>query len=151
MHRQTIKSFEKLKNDHFDQVYWIHVREKHDVAAGAVIRYMIWVSGFEITCLGWGNMPNIRYCVIWFLHASMKACRAKRKFPIPYLAIMLLAFTIKLEAITGCWCLMVDSCTLILHHMLRRISLHNSALNPGYSRMPRYWQLTSSLELMVLI
>ena len=154
MHRQTIKSFEKLKNDRFDQIYWIHIREKYDVA-GAVIRSTICVLEFEITCLRWGDMPNIRYCVVWFLHASMQSRSAKRKCSDALSGYsgqeMLLAFTLNFETITGCWCLIIDSCTLILHHMLRRISLHDSALNHGCSRMPRYWQLTSLLELMVLI
>ena len=77
MHRQTIKSFEKLKNDRLDQIYWIHIREKYDVAAGAVIRYMLCVLGLEISGLGLGQLA--KYQVLCGMIFECKHAGEKRQ------------------------------------------------------------------------
>ena len=156
MHRQTIKSFEKLKNDRFDQIYWIHIREKYDVAGA--------VNPLHDLCIRiWDHLPKVgRHAKYQVLCCMILACEhavEKRQEKVFRCPIWLWwsgdAFSFHIIVRSDHWSLVFDNWQLhfdlILHHMLRRISLHDSALNPGCSRLPRYWQLTSSLELMVLI
>ena len=110
----------------------------------------------------WDHLPVGRHAKYQVLCCMILACEhavEKRQEKVFRCPIWLWwsgdAFSFHIIVRSDHWSLVFDNWQLhfdlILHHMLRRISLHDSALNPGCSRLPRYWKLTSSLELMVLI